>query len=135
MDDADFYRMRMRLHSSFDVSHIMAPRSKILFVAKEEEQKAINLANEFRFSAIPTSSDGAMWFDGVWETSDLTAQTLTPKWRELKIDDFISEDTAKLFASRKGRVIRGIDLIQKARGIDSDLDSGLRLDVHENAFL
>jgi len=49
--------------------------------------------------------------------------------------DFISEDTAKLFASRKGRVIRGIDLIQKARGIDSDLDSGLRLDVHENAFL
>lgn len=50
-------------------------------------------------------------------------------------NDFISEETAKLFASRKGRIIRGIDLIQKARGIDSDLDSGLRLDVHENAFL
>jgi len=50
-------------------------------------------------------------------------------------NDHISEETAKLFASRKGRVIRGIDLIQKARGIDSDLDSGLRLDVHENAFL
>jgi twitching motility protein PilT len=49
-------------------------------------------------------------------------------------NEFITEDTAKLFASRKGRVIRGIDLIQKARGIDSDLDSGLRLDVHENAF-
>lgn len=49
-------------------------------------------------------------------------------------NDFITEDTAKLFASRKGRIIRGIDLIQKARGIDSDLDSGLRLDVHENAF-
>jgi twitching motility protein PilT len=50
-------------------------------------------------------------------------------------NDLISEETARLFASRKGRVIRGIDLIQKARGIDSDLDSGLRLDVHENAFL
>src|ERR1700694_5280709 len=49
--------------------------------------------------------------------------------------DLISEETAKLFASRKGRVKRGIDLIQKARGIDSDLDSGLRLDVPENAFL
>jgi twitching motility protein PilT len=49
-------------------------------------------------------------------------------------NDFITEDTAKLFASRKGRIIRGVDLIQKARGIDSDLDSGLRLDVHENAF-
>jgi twitching motility protein PilT len=46
----------------------------------------------------------------------------------------ITEETAKLFASRKGRITRGIDLIQKARGIDSDLDSGLRLDVPANAF-
>jgi twitching motility protein PilT len=49
-------------------------------------------------------------------------------------NDLISEDTAKLFASRKGRITRGIDLIQKARGVDTDLDSGLRLDVQENAF-
>ena len=49
--------------------------------------------------------------------------------------DLITEETALLFCSRKGRVKRGIDLIQKARGIDSDLDSGLRLDVPENAFL
>jgi twitching motility protein PilT len=47
---------------------------------------------------------------------------------------FITEDTAKLFASRKGRITRGVDLIQKARGVDSDLDSGLRLDVPVNAF-
>jgi twitching motility protein PilT len=46
----------------------------------------------------------------------------------------ITEDTAKLYASRKGRITRGIDLIQKARGIDSELDSGLRLDLPENAF-
>jgi twitching motility protein PilT len=46
----------------------------------------------------------------------------------------ISEETARLYASRKGRVTRGIDLIQKARGIDSELDSGLRLDLPENAF-
>ena len=46
----------------------------------------------------------------------------------------ISEDTAQLFASRKGRVSRGIDLIQKARGVDADLDSGLRLDAPVNAF-
>jgi len=30
---------------------------------------------------------------------------------------------------RKGRVSRGLDLIQKARGVDNDLDSGLRLDL------
>jgi twitching motility protein PilT len=46
----------------------------------------------------------------------------------------ISEETARLFASRKGRVGRGIDLIQKARGVDNDLDSGLRLDLPANAF-
>src|SRR5438874_9775678 len=49
-------------------------------------------------------------------------------------NDQISEETARLFASRKGRVSRGLDLIQKARGVDSDLDSGLRLDVPANAF-
>jgi twitching motility protein PilT len=48
--------------------------------------------------------------------------------------DLISEETARLFASRKGRISRGIDLIQKARGVDSDLESGLRLDVPANAF-
>ncbi len=48
--------------------------------------------------------------------------------------DLITEETARLFASRKGRISRGIDLIQKARGVDSDLDSGLRLDVPTNAF-
>jgi twitching motility protein PilT len=46
----------------------------------------------------------------------------------------LSEETAKLYASRKGRVSRGVDLIQKARGIDTELDSGLRLDVPANAF-
>src|SRR3954465_10581880 len=46
----------------------------------------------------------------------------------------ISEDTARLYASRKGRITRGIDLIQKSRGYDTDLDSGLRLDTPENAF-
>src|SRR5256885_4214238 len=49
-------------------------------------------------------------------------------------NDLITEDTARLFSSRKGRVGRGIDLIQKARGVDSDLDSGLRLDLPANAF-
>jgi twitching motility protein PilT len=46
----------------------------------------------------------------------------------------ITEETARLYASRKGRIARGIDLIQKSRGVDTDLDSGLRLDLPENAF-
>jgi twitching motility protein PilT len=47
----------------------------------------------------------------------------------------ISEETANVFASRKGRVTRGIDLIQKMRGIENDLDdTGLRLDLPTDAF-
>jgi twitching motility protein PilT len=46
----------------------------------------------------------------------------------------ITEETARLYASRKGRITRGIDIIQKTRGIDTELDSGLRLDLPENAF-
>jgi twitching motility protein PilT len=46
----------------------------------------------------------------------------------------ISEETARLYASRKGRITRGIDLVQKGRGYDTDLDSGLRLDLPEKAF-
>ena len=49
-------------------------------------------------------------------------------------NDQISEETAKVFASRKGKVTRGIDMIQKTRGVDNDLDSGLRLDLPANAF-
>lgn len=49
-------------------------------------------------------------------------------------NNLITDETATLYASRKGRITRGIDLIQKARGIDSELDSGLRLDLPENAF-
>ncbi|MEO8044364.1 MAG: PilT/PilU family type 4a pilus ATPase [Spartobacteria bacterium] len=46
----------------------------------------------------------------------------------------ISEETARLFSSKKGRVNRGIDLIQKMQGIDNQLEPGLRLDLPTNAF-
>jgi twitching motility protein PilT len=49
-------------------------------------------------------------------------------------NEMISEEIARLYASRKGRISRGIDLIQKGRGYDTDLDSGLRLDLPEKAF-
>jgi len=49
-------------------------------------------------------------------------------------NDLITQDTAYLYSTRKGTVTRGIDLIQKGRGVDSDLESGLRMDTPENAF-
>src|SRR5438132_4208737 len=50
-------------------------------------------------------------------------------------NDLISEETAGLYASRKGTVARGIDLIQKTRGMKSELESGLRMDIPTNAFV
>jgi len=41
----------------------------------------------------------------------------------------ITEDTALLFANRKGAVTRAIDSVKKARGISQSPDSGLRLDL------
>jgi twitching motility protein PilT len=49
-------------------------------------------------------------------------------------NNLITEETAGLYASKKGHISRGIDLIQKVRGVDNDLDSGLRLDTPQNAF-
>jgi twitching motility protein PilT len=46
----------------------------------------------------------------------------------------ISEETACVFASKKGKISRGIDLLQKTRGIDNQIDTGLRLDRPVNAF-
>ena len=46
----------------------------------------------------------------------------------------LSEETARLFASNKRRVMRGIDEIQKARGIDNNEVSDLRPDLPVNAF-
>jgi twitching motility protein PilT len=46
----------------------------------------------------------------------------------------ISEETARAFSSKKGKVTRGIDLIQKGRGIENETEAGLRLDLPVNAF-
>ena len=42
---------------------------------------------------------------------------------------FLDEETALLFASKKGKVIRQIDLIKKSRGEEKNKVSGLRLDT------
>ena len=41
----------------------------------------------------------------------------------------LDEETALLFASKKGKVIRQIDLIKKSRGEEKNKNSGLRLDT------
>jgi twitching motility protein PilT len=46
----------------------------------------------------------------------------------------ISEETARAFSSKKGKVTRGIDLLQKGRGIEIETEAGLRLDLPVNAF-
>jgi twitching motility protein PilT len=45
--------------------------------------------------------------------------------------DLITEETANLYAMRKGQVTRAIDLINKRRGLSAQKASGLRLDIPE----
>jgi len=47
--------------------------------------------------------------------------------------DLISEETANLYATSKGRVMRDIDTIKKRRGLMADRASGLKLDLPEAA--
>ena len=44
-------------------------------------------------------------------------------------DGLIEEDTAMLYASKKGKISRAIDLIKKSRGEEKNKVSGLRLDT------
>ena len=53
---------------------------------------------------------------------------------EFKIDVQTPYTILNVQANLLGKVTRGIDLIQKGRGVDDDLDSGLRLDLPANAF-
>lgn len=57
-----------------------------------------------------------------WQTFD---QSIIRAYDEGGID----EETATLFASRKGKITREIDLIKKSRGTEKDRVSGLRLDT------
>jgi twitching motility protein PilT len=43
--------------------------------------------------------------------------------------DLITEETAMLYATRKGRITRELDLTKKQRGLATENSSGLRLDV------
>ncbi|MEI8340102.1 MAG: PilT/PilU family type 4a pilus ATPase [Verrucomicrobiota bacterium] len=48
--------------------------------------------------------------------------------------DLITEETAILYSSKKGRITREIDDIKKLRGLDTSGSSGLRLDVPQPQF-
>ena len=45
--------------------------------------------------------------------------------------DLLTEETANLYATRKGKVSHAIDLVKKRRGVELDRGSGLRLDLPE----
>ncbi len=85
-----------------------------MFTLGEEQQLRVRLSDVLRY---------------------VVSQRLAPKTGGGRQLLMISEETASLYASRKGTVARGIDLIQKTRGVNSELESGLRMDVPTNAFV
>jgi hypothetical protein len=45
----------------------------------------------------------------------------------------ITEETANLYATNKGRMTRYIDDVKKKRGLDSEESSGLKLDLDSSS--
>ena len=74
------------------------------------------------------------FYEIIEDSSQLGWMTFDQSILEAYESDLITEETARLFATRKGRITRGIDLMQKVRGAGTELDSGLRLDIETPAF-
>jgi len=61
-----------------------------------------------------------------WTTFD---QSITRAYES----DLITEETALLYATRKGIVQRNIDQVKKTRGLSAEMSSGLRLDTVDSS--
>ncbi len=73
--------------------------------------------------------EGRSFYDIIEASEPFGWQTFDQSIIKAYEDGGIDEETATLFASRKGKITREIDLIKKSRGEEKDRVSGLRLDT------
>lgn len=73
--------------------------------------------------------EGRSFYDIIEASEPFGWQTFDQSIMRAYEDGSVDEDTATLFASRKGKITREIDLIKKSRGEEKDRVSGLRLDT------
>ena len=123
-------QVRLRLSETlrYVVSQRLAPRQgggRVLLLEimgnnlRTKESVALGETENRDFYDIITDSSSFGWM-----TFD---QSITRAYEA----DLISEETAILYATRKGVVQRNIDQIKKQRGLGAELSSGLRLDTVE----
>jgi twitching motility protein PilT len=126
-DDEAQLRLRLAETLRFVVSQRLAPRqggggrSLLLEVMgnnlRTKEAIALGESESRDFYEIITDSASFGWM-----TFD---QSITRAYEA----DLITEETAILYATRKGIVQRNIDQIKKQRGLGMEMSSGLRLDA------
>lgn len=73
--------------------------------------------------------EGRTFYDIIEASEPFGWQTFDQSIMKAYEDGAVDEETATLFASRKGKITREIDLIKKSRGAEKDRVSGLRLDT------
>ena len=125
-------QLRLRLAETlrYVVSQRLAPRvggGRTLIMeimgSNLRTQEAISLGEAENRDFYEIISDSASFG---WLTFD---QAITRAYEA----DLITEETALLYATRKGIVQRNIDQIKKLRGQGAEMSSGLRLDLPENS--
>ena len=123
-------RLRLAETLRYVVSQRLAPRQgggRVLLLEimgnnlRTKESVALGETENRDFYDIITDSSSFGWM-----TFD---QSITRAYEA----DLISEETAVLYATRKGIIQRNIDQIKKQRGLGAEMSSGLRLDTVEPA--
>ena len=74
-------------------------------------------------------SEGRDFYDIITDSSSFGWMTFDQSITRSYEADLISEETALLYATRKGIIQRNIDQIKKVRGLGVEMSSGLRLDT------
>jgi len=76
-------------------------------------------------------ADGREFYDIISDSASFGWTTFDQSITTAFEADLISEETALLYATRRGVVQRNIDQIKKQRGVSTEFSSGLRLDAPE----
>lgn len=124
---AEETQLRLRLAESlrYVISQRLAPRvggGRVLI----NEIMGSNLRT--RETIVLGEADGRMFYDIIEANASFGWTTFDQSLHRALESGAITEDTANLYATHKGKMTRYIDLVNKARGVNGDGPTGLRLD-------
>src|SRR5262245_53676812 len=82
-----------RLGSAFTLADVMIPKRDVRSVAPGDQAAANELVKAWRYSAIPTTTNGGEWYESVFEINGHGEKRLAAKERPVGVHDFLPELT------------------------------------------